>query len=111
MHNQQSKQKKSTFVNKLDFWFTLFTLAWILAGAVYVYDIYQDRKLSFIAKDALPLYQTSDLENSAKLGVVPHAARVRVLRVLYIENRIAVQVKTPDGQTGWIVKPNNVNLK
>lgn len=107
------KKKKSTpkIIRRLDYAFYFFTLVCLIIGSVYIYDIYQDRKLSFVAKDSMELYQDSDLEKGAKIGILPPKVRLQVLRVLYTNDHFAVQIKAANGQTGWILKPDELHLK
>lgn len=106
---KNSQPKNSRITRLFEYGFAFITIAWLIAGVVYFYDIIQDQKLSFVATAPVQLYRESDLKNP--VGIIDSTEKVKILRAVYIDGRYVYHVKTNTLQSGWILKPDDVDLK
>ena len=103
-------KKNRTIIKVLNYIFAFITVVWLVAGAIFFYDSYRDKQLVFITKSTIDLYQSSDTVNGKKIGIINPSDRVKVLRVLYIDDKLIIHVYVNNRQTGWVLKTNDINL-
>lgn len=103
-------KKNTTLLKRFNYVFGFITFFWFVFGAVYLYDTYQDRKIIFTPKAPMDLYQTSELNLNEKIGTINPSDHIKVLRVLFVREQFAIEVSTPYGP-GWVLKPDDLNLK
>ena len=103
------KNNKS-IVKVMNYSFMLFFAVWLVAGAIMFYDTHQDQKLVFVRKNSIDLYQDSTTINGKKIGTVKPEDHVKVLRVLYLNGQLVINVLLNNKQRGWILKTSDVDL-
>ena len=101
----------NTILKRFNYAFAFVTFVWLVIGAVYLYDTYQDRKLVFAPREVMDIYQTSDLNYQEKIGVISPHEHLKVLKVVFVNNHFVVQIQNSKQQIGWVLKPDNVNFK
>ena len=99
------------FLKKFNYVFIGITALWLIIGAVILFDIYQDRKMTITLKEPVEFFADNTLTKATLIGTIKPNNRIKVLRVLDQNNRFVIQIENSSGQIGWILKPENINLK
>lgn len=106
-----SLKNNKHILKAFNYGFAFFVFVWLIVGSILLYDTYRDQKLIFITKNAINLYQNSDLNSDQKIGSITPTDHVKVLRVLFVKDHLVIHVQVSNRQKGWILKSNNVDLK
>ena len=103
-------QNNKKIVRVMNYSFIFFFFVWLVAGAIMFYDTYQDQKLVFLRKNSIDLYQDSTTIDGKKIGTVKPEDHVKVLRVLYINDHLVINVYLNNRQRGWVLKTSDIDL-
>jgi hypothetical protein len=106
-----SNSNKKLILKRFNYGFAFITFSWLVIGAVYLYDTFQDRKKVFIPHDIMDLYQTPELNYNQKIGIIRPSDHLKVLKVIFINDHFVVQIQNSNRQIGWVQKPDDFNFK
>ncbi len=77
----------------------------IAIGCFVGYDIYQDRQNNLVLNEPVPVYanwRPYPTKEQKPIFILPAQATVKVKRIRYGKDYMAVRVETQTGKSGWI---------
>ncbi len=107
----KTRERNGHITKVINYAFGFLFFVWLVAGSIILYDTYQDRKLVLILKAPVELFQDSELGSSSKIGIITPGDHVKILRTQFVKDHFVIHVQVVNGQSGWILKTNEIDLK
>ncbi|WP_413942740.1 hypothetical protein [Bdellovibrio sp. HCB-162] len=88
-------------------------LAVVILGvslASYLWDVKQDRSKTIKILKTTPLYGEWEPINGNAIGNVEPGETLKVLRIRYAKDHMAVKVERSNGSTGWLILDSSVEI-
>ena len=83
---------------------TVVSLGW------YLWDLKEDHSKTIKILKSTPLREDWESMNSSSTGNVEPGEKLKVLRVRYAKDHMAVKVERADGSSGWIIPDESVEM-
>lgn len=89
----------------------LIALAVVMSLGWYLWDLKQDRSKTIKILKTTPLYEGwESISGSSTIGNVDPGENLKVLRIRYAKDHMAVKVERSNGSTGWVIPDSSVEM-